>query len=439
MDTETEAVLTQPYKEISYKMNLLLKTGELLVRSGADTSRITRNMLRAASYMGIPKNRIHYHITYTTLMLNINDDTHSYTEFRKCQYHGVNLAAIMAISKMIWRAMEENYPLDRYEKELLKIQHQPSPYPLIMRAAGASFACGGFSMLFGADWIAFFATAIASFIGFFVRELCRHYAFHTYATTAITAFAASMVAWSTQFAFPSSTPLYPMMSCSLFLIPGIPMINAIDDMLNNFINGGIIRLVNALLIISCMTFGIVLALWIGNVHDFTTLPILPDSLYASQALAALIGSVGYSVIFNVPKRLLWVTGVGGIIVVDLKNLLVIEAGMYSASATFIACAFLGIITMRAVHWFHAPSVVLNIPSIIPMVPGVLFYRLLFAILNIQAITGSELLNGLRSGFAGTTIILAMAIGVTVPSLFIRTYIQRDELLHIKNILERRYQ
>ena len=67
MDTETEAVLTQPYKEISYKMNLLLKTGELLVRSGADTSRITRNMLRAASYMGIPKNRIHYHITYTTL------------------------------------------------------------------------------------------------------------------------------------------------------------------------------------------------------------------------------------------------------------------------------------------------------------------------------------------------------------------------------------
>ena len=106
MDTETEAVLTQPYKEISYKMNLLLKTGELLVRSGADTSRITRNMLRAASYMGIPKNRIHYHITYTTLMLNINDDTHSYTEFRKCQYHGVNLAAIMAISKMIWRAME---------------------------------------------------------------------------------------------------------------------------------------------------------------------------------------------------------------------------------------------------------------------------------------------------------------------------------------------
>ena len=345
MDTETEAVLTQPYKEISYKMNLLLKTGELLVRSGADTSRITRNMLRAASYMGIPKNRIHYHITYTTLMLNINDDTHSYTEFRKCQYHGVNLAAIMAISKMIWRAMEENYPLERYEKELLKIQHQPSPYPLIMRAAGASFACGGFSILFGADWIAFFATAIASFIGFFVRELCRHYAFHTYATTAITAFAASMVAWSTQFVFPSSTPLYPMMSCSLFLIPGIPMINAIDDMLNNFINGGIIRLVNALLIISCMTFGIVLALWIGNVHDFTTLPILPDSLYASQALAALIGSVGYSVIFNVPKRLLWVTGIGGIIVVDLKNLLVIEAGMDSASATFIACAFLGIITV----------------------------------------------------------------------------------------------
>ena len=38
-------------------------------------------MMRTTATMGIPKDRIHQHVMYTTLMLNVNDEQHSYTEF----------------------------------------------------------------------------------------------------------------------------------------------------------------------------------------------------------------------------------------------------------------------------------------------------------------------------------------------------------------------
>ena len=80
-----EEVLTEPFAEIGPKMHLLLHTGQLLMENGADSDRTVRDMMRAAAFMGISKDRIHQHVMYTTLMLNVNDTRHSYTEFASAQ------------------------------------------------------------------------------------------------------------------------------------------------------------------------------------------------------------------------------------------------------------------------------------------------------------------------------------------------------------------
>ena len=46
-----------------------------------------------------------------------------------------------------------------------------------------------------------------------------------------------------------------------------------------------------------------------------------------------------------------------------------------------------------------------------MIPGVLLYRVLFALLNIQDITASTLLAMMRNGVEAVTIIIGIAIGV----------------------------
>ena len=73
--------------------------------------------------------------------------------------------------------------------------------------------------------------------------------------------------------------------------------------------------------------------------------------------------------------------------------------------------------MEAVHWLHTPSLVLVVPAVIPLVPGVLIYRMLFALINIRQITTDELLSAIQSGVDAVLIIMAIAIGAAAPSIF----------------------
>ena len=433
---KSNAVLQEPFSEIGPKLHLLLHTGQLLMENGADSDRTVRDMMRAAAFMGIPKDRIHQHVMYTTLMLNVNDDTHTYTEFRKCTKHGVNMTTLSAVSKLTWRAMARKYTLAEFSRQLDHIRDLPRNYPGWMTAMGAGAACGGFCKLFGGTWGDFWLTAACAATGFWIRRCCTGYGFNPYAVIAITSFMTTMIAWATQF-LTGELHWYPLIACTLFLVPGIPLINAVDDLLNNFIVSGMTRAIHTLLVVGSMTFGIITAIRLGGVTDFTSVSLTPDTIYASQALAAAISSVGFSVIFNVPKRLLSVVAVGGIITVLVRNVAVLQFGFSQAAGSFLGAAIVGLLALKAIHWFHAPNIVMTIPSAIPMIPGVLLYRLLFALINIRFITSAALLDGIRSGVEAVIIIIGIAVGVAIPNIFIHRYIQQRKFEDEQRLLAQR--
>ena len=137
------------------KLDLLLRTGQLLVESAADTNRVVRNLNRVAAYLGLPEEKLHIDVSYTMLVVNVSDGLHSFSKFQKCEKHGINMTAISEISKLSWRAIENDYSLDRYEEELERIKTKKRNYVPYVVAIGAGFACGGFCKLFGGDWMAF--------------------------------------------------------------------------------------------------------------------------------------------------------------------------------------------------------------------------------------------------------------------------------------------
>ena len=435
---DREEQVAYPYRRIMYKMQLILLTGERLMACGASTDRIRRDMVRAATYMDITPDKINIHINYTTLMLNIHDDSHSYTEFCKCREHGVNMTMLEEINELTWFAIKDNYPLEKYEAILRSIGNMPSPYPPFLSTLCAGLACGGICKLFGCDWISFFCTAISAALGFSVRRLCNAYGFNVYAGIAISAFTATAAACFTQSISGTSTPSYPMIAAALFLIPGIPLINAVDDMLNDFIMAGTTRFTHTVLIIGSMTFGISIALWMGNVTDFTRVPIQPDDIYFSQPLAAAFAGVGYATIFNVPRRLLPVIALGAVVAVDVRNIMVIEFDSNLVAGSFLGASILGVVFQRFIHFFHTPGTVMTIPSVIPLMPGVLLYRLLFSILNITTIDAQTLLLGIRSGVEAATVVIAMAVGVTIPTIFFRPRLEEARRQRMERLLLQRY-
>ncbi len=424
------------------KLYILLRTGKLLVESAADTNRVERNMKRVAAFLGIPEEKLHIDIRWTMLIVNVSDESHSFSKFQKCEHHGVNMTTIADISRLSWRAIEQDYSLDRFEEELEAIASRPRNYRPYLVAVGAAFACGGFCRLFGCDWIAFLFASICAFAGFRSRALSLNFGVNHYVSIAIAAFVATCLAFLTSFTALSTTPYHPLLACALFLVPGVPLINFVDDMIDNFLLVGMTRAANCMMIMSSMTFGITLSLALSGLRDvtidqkFSELSMVPHEGYVAYAIAAAIAAVGFSMIFNVPRRVLWAIALGGIISVCTRNFVNFDLGCGPVIGSFMGSFVVTLIAVKAVHWFHVPIHVLTIPSVIPMIPGVLLYRFVLGLVHVNKGT-IDIVSTLSNGVNAALIILVISIGVAIPSIFARRYIALDRCVRLEKMLEER--
>ncbi len=432
---------------LRHKLDLLLRTGKLLVESAADTNRIMRNMKRTAAYLGLPEEHLHIHVTYDMLMVNLSDGEHSFSKFQRCEKHGINMTTLSMVSKLSWRAIREDYSLERYEEELERIRTRRRNYPAWLVTVCAGFACGGFCVQFGCDWMAFLYSSLAAMAGFRLRAKCLEWGMNVYVSIALAAFVSTLLAWATTF-LPegwTSTPLHPMLACALFIVPGVPIINFLDDMLDNYIAVGITRAVNTVLIVTAMSFGIAFFLKVSDfdLSQFQTISMTPHHSYWEYALAAAISAIGFSMIFNIPRKLLWVVAVGGMLAVCTRNFVNLGPSnnnmgldMGLAIGSLAGSALVSIIAIKAVHWFHAPNHVLTIPSVIPMIPGVLMYRALIAFIEMNGVVG-EVTAAVQFGVASALTVLCISVGVAIPNIFARRYVAADRRKLLDHLIAER--
>lgn len=444
-------------QELQRKLDLLLRTGSILMESAADTSRVMRNMKRTAAYLGLDEKYLHLYINYNVLMVNYSDEEHSFTKFQRCEKHGINLMVIAKISKLTWNAIRGDYSLDQYEKELVAIKRMKRTFTPWQVAIGGGFACGGFCIQFGCDWTAFFYCSLAAILGFRLRLFLPTKGWNGYIAIAMAALVSTIIAWLTSYlslvpeiasALPSmmvsSTPWHPLMACALFIVPGVPLINFVSDMLDGYVEMGLIRAVNTLMMVLAMAFGIAFAIRICGVDNFITdLTMTPHHAYWEYAIAAAISAMGFSTIFSIPRRLLPVVAVGGIIAVCTRNFvnlgesngnIGLDLGLSIGSLA--GSALISVIATRAQHWFHTPHQCIAIPSVIPMIPGVLMYRALFAFIDMHGVVG-EVTVGMNNTIKASLAILCIALGVAIPNIFVRRMMEPKRKLKLFDMLVER--
>lgn len=420
------------------KIDLLLRTGKLLIESLADTSRVLRNMKRVAAFLGLEEERLNIYVNYNMLMVNYGD----YTKFCRCTGHGVNMWTLSAISHLSRRALTEEMTIDEYEHRLHAIATTRRQYSPWMVAVGGGFACGGFCIQFGCDWPAFFYASIAAILASRFRMFLGKKGCNEYVNIGIAALLATIMAWLTSFlsinptlsqAVPawmvSSTPWHPLLACALFIVPGVPLINFVSDMLEGYIQIGITRAVKVLMMVTAMAFGIAFAIQVCGIDNFVRdLSLTPHHEYWEFALAAAISAVGFSMIFNIPRRLLWAVAIGGIIAVCTRNFVNLGESngnvgldMGLAVGSFVGSAVISLVATKVIKCLNAPHHCLSIPSVIPMIPGVLMYRALFALIDMHGVVG-EVTVAMHNGIVASLTILCIAIGVAIPNIFFRKLI-----------------
>ena len=449
-------------KTLRRKLDLLLRTGQILMESSADTSRVKRNMERTAAYLGLPKENLHMNIDYYMLQVNVSDEYHSFSKMQRCDKHVINMLAIQEVSKLSWRAIQKDYSLDKYEEELEKIANGKHYYKDWMIAIGAGLACGGFCIQFGCDWTAFFYASIAAILGNRLRMFLNHSGSNLYANFAVAAFVSTILAWLSSFlstptvqaALPeflrpilfTETPWHPLLACALYIVPGVPLINAVNDLLDNHINTGLVRATNTLLIVTAMSFGIMLAIKCGSFDGFAkNLPTIPHHPFYVYAIAAAISAMGFATIYNIPYRLMPWIALGGVICVCTRNFIFLDPssgniglGLGIVVGSLCGSALISIINIKAVHLLHTPHQCITIPAVIPIVPGVLMYRALYGFMGMQGVVG-EVTHAMSFAINGSLVLVCIALGVAIPNIFARKWIAPHRKAKLQRMIDERRQ
>ena len=234
--------------------NILLEIGALLMSSGASTNRTRITMNRIAKGLGYG---IELLITQRALMLTIieKDQQLFFSRLKRISPHGVNFRIVSGISHLSWNVMEQQWTVSQISEEVQRLKSLPHyPRPVILGAVGLAGA--GFCNIFGGGYVEMTVAFVATVIGLFIRQEAIKKKFNPYLCVFFASFTASLVAGLAEFYHIGLQPDKAFATSVLFLVPGVPLINSVSDLVDGNIQNGIVRAVNGLMISFSIALGI---------------------------------------------------------------------------------------------------------------------------------------------------------------------------------------
>ncbi|WP_369396267.1 threonine/serine exporter family protein [Veillonella rogosae] len=187
-----------------------------------------------------------------------------------------------------------------------------------------------------------------------------------------------------------------------------------------------------------MTLGMAMALYFSPMPAFSFVDIKPHVLTIEQIIGAFTAAASFAVLFNAPVRLLVSIGIGGVLCVFIRNLLTVEFGFSIPGATFVGAAVMSVIYVKVSTWLRTSSTIIIVPSAIALMPGILYYRFLFDMLHINALSESGLLHMVQNSVTGVLTIVSIAIGVAIPNVLAQKYLKARKERRIQQYLATRH-
>ena len=137
-----------------------------------------------------------------------------------------------------------------------------------------------------------------------------------------------------------------------------------------------------------------------------------------ESIFASIASVGFAMVFNVPRHTLIYCAVGGAITYITRTMF-LHIGLGIEISTFLASTFIGIVALYWSRKYLIPRPVYTVASIIPMIPGTYAFSAMISLvdMNSHGITPELIEVFITSGLKAISILGAISFGLALPSLY----------------------
>lgn len=244
--------------DLDSALDLSLEVGELVQLSGGHTTRTVGHMERLARALGADEAQAA--ISSVNVMMTVGGDGRRLTAVRQAGHFGINFSTLTALRRLVGDTEALGLTPAQVRSRLTLIRNAPKPYPtwLVMVALGGSSAA--FAALFAAGTIAIALT----FIGGLAGAWTRHYLVSRHqkpfvAVTSAAFVSALIVAGGAQVLDLGAGAVPALAASTLFLVPGVPMLNGTADLLTAHYLNGVVKLAMSAVIIASAAVGLSVA------------------------------------------------------------------------------------------------------------------------------------------------------------------------------------
>jgi uncharacterized membrane protein YjjP (DUF1212 family) len=248
----------------SQGIELALTMGQLLMDHGAESDVVEQVVRACGASFGCRWDAVL--VTYNALMVTELSGDGYRTKLRRVGPRAVDMSLLETVSQLSKQVTDGKLSAAQLEAALSALESVPRHYPPALTCIAVGLACAAFSRIFQGDWPAFAATFVGSAGAMSVRH---HYAKrkpNRLVFAAVSACVAGSIVGGMQKLFGlSETPSAAFVACVLMLVPGVPAINAVQDLIRGHVSVALARGAETITILLAAALGLLLSLRILQV------------------------------------------------------------------------------------------------------------------------------------------------------------------------------
>lgn len=395
--------------------NLLLDVsvdlGYRLAMSGAETFRVEESIERILATYGIQSevfaipNCVHVSIE--------TPDGKPMTRMRRIGFHGNDLDSVERYNSLSRRICAEKPEPELLRQWLKQTDESRVSYSSAWYMLGNFLGAFGFGILFGGTLLDSLCAGVCSLIVGIVSIQMERYHVNQFFRTIAAAFLMSVPAYAFGVLGIARSADIVIIGALMLLVPGLLFTNAMRDIIFGDTNSGTNRIVQVLLIAAAIALGTGVAWQVADTLWGVPEAAVPlTASFPIQAIACLIGCLGFSVLFNIHGPGAILCSLGGVLCWGIYCL-VLHLGWSDLLGYFwasVACAAYAEIMARIRKY---PAISYLVVSIFPLIPGAgVYYTMNFAMRG-------EMTNFANQGTHTIAIAGIMAVGILLVSTTVR--------------------
>ena len=357
-------------RDIDYILTFCVNLSRNMIMSGANLERIHTAVNTVCRAYGLSDVSIFLLSTHMSVSAIDSEGNYSSRQI-SIPSSGIFLDRLRSLNQLSYKIAEIT-PNPKTLSQMLDRAMNVSNYPEYVVLAGKICAMLCLGVMFGATaWDLILVAVITALIHFLMSWLERK-GLDRMLVNSLTMWSAASAALAFIYSGFNGNFAVIMITVSMLVIPGIPLVNAMRNLLCGSEINGILQMLKISVETMSLALGIYAAFVMFGVEGMISPALSAPSNPALLVTLSFVASIGFGVVFGIPLKDLWLAGLGGALSrVSVIYLPGIIAGRFwfmtlSASVAALYAEFLAIRRKQ-------PSTYFVYPSIIPLIPGDLFY------------------------------------------------------------------